>query len=178
MAEMITIARPYTKAIFDLAIANNSITEWSKILSNLALISHDQTMQKLISDPRVTREQLVDIFSSICGKNLNHSGLNLLKLLAEHSRLCLLPAIAALFEEFRAAREKLVNVIITSARAIPNTVQKKLQQALQIRLQCNVTLEYAVDPTLIGGAVIRAADLVIDGSVRSKLLRLTQALTS
>lgn len=178
MADLETIARPYAKAIFDLALQQNTMTDWSNILAALSLAAGDANMQKLFIDPRVSIHQLVDILISICSKDKNKQTINLLNTLAEQNRLSVLPEIAKLFEIYRAKREKIITVEITSALPLSKTIKNNLQQALKIRLQCNVDLAFEINSDLIGGAIIRAGDLVIDGSVRSKLLRMAHALSS
>lgn len=178
MADLATIARPYAKAIFDLALQQNTMTDWSNMLAALSLAAHDASMQKLFIDPRVSIQQLVDILIAICSKDNNKQATNLLKTLAEQKRLVALPEIAKLFEVYRADREKIITVVITSALPLSKAIKNNLQQALKIRLQCNVDLVFELNPDLIGGAIIRAGDLVIDGSVRSKLLRMAHLLSS
>ena len=178
MADLATIARPYAKAIFNLALEQNTLTEWSKMLAVLSLAASDQIMRNLYTNPRVTNQQLIDILLSVCGNNKNQPLTNFLQTLAEQKRLSTLPEIAKLFETYRAQREKIITVVVSSALPLTKIIQKNLSQALQIRLQCNINLVYEINPELIGGAVIRAGDLVIDGSVRSKLLRMAYALSS
>ncbi len=178
MADSATIARPYAKAIFDLALAQNTLTQWSNILGILSLAADDPQLKKLITDPRVTDQQLVEILIAICSKDKNEQANNLLNALAEQKRLAALPEIAKLFEVYRADREKLITVIVTSALPLSKAIKNNLLQALKIRLQCNINLVFELNPDLIGGAIIRAGDLVIDGSVRSKLLRMAHSLAS
>lgn len=178
MATLTTIARPYAKALFNLAVEHDTLNEWSKILPVLALIAKNKDMQFLYDDPRITKDQIVKLFETICGKDITPNVRNLLHFLAAQHRLNALPAIAELFKSYKTAREKIVNITVTSALPINAGIQKKLKQALQIRLQCAVNLGFEKNPDLIGGAIIRAGDLVIDGSVHSKLVRLLHTLTS
>lgn len=178
MTDLSTIARPYAKAIFKLAIEQNTITDWSKFLRALALAAQDKTMRELFTDPRITNDQLVAILFDVCSNHKNREEKNILQLLAEQKRLFALLEIAKLFESYRAQREKITTVIVTSARPLSKIAQKNLAQALQIRLQSKINLTFDINPELIGGAIIRANDLVIDGSVYSKLLRMAHALSS
>lgn len=178
MADLATIARPYAKAIFNLALEQNTLAEWSKLLGVLSIAASDQLMRNLFTNPRISNHQLVDILFSFCGDNKNQEAKNLLRTLAEQKRLSTLAEIAKLFEVYRAQREKIITVVVSSALPLSKIIQKNLMQALQIRLQCKINLVFEINPELIGGAVIRAGDLVIDGSVRSKLLRMAYALSS
>lgn len=178
MADLATIARPYAKAVFDLALEQDTLTQWSSILAVLSLAADDPQLKKLFIDPRVTNQQLVDILIAVCSKNNNPLTNNLLNALADQKRLIALPEIAKMFEIFRADREKIITVVVTSALPLSKAIKNNLLQALKIRLQCNINLVFEMDPELIGGAIIRADDLVIDGSVRSKLVRMAHALSS
>jgi F-type H+-transporting ATPase subunit delta len=99
-------------------------------------------------------------------------------LLAENKRLVLLPEISLLFENLKANQEKSVDVEITTAFEISSDVSSKLAQALKDRLQREIKLATSVDQSLIGGAIIRAGDNVIDGSVRGKLSKLAESMNS
>src|SRR5690606_37690438 len=97
-------------------------------------------------------------------------------LLVENGRLKAAPAIAGQFEALRAEAESRVDVEITSAAAIDKAQQDRLVAAIGKRLAREVAVEWKTDPALIAGAVIRAGDMVIDGSVRGELERLQTTL--
>jgi F-type H+-transporting ATPase subunit delta len=98
--------------------------------------------------------------------------------LAENRRLLLLPEIAALFEALRAQVENTVDVEVISAVPLDFNQAEKLAQALSTRLKRRVRMKNSVDASLLGGAVIRAGDLVIDGSLKGRLERLGTELAS
>jgi F-type H+-transporting ATPase subunit delta len=87
-----------------------------------------------------------------------------------------MPEIAEHFEALKANIENTVDVTVTSATALSGAQQKEISAALQTRLGRTVNLETEIDETLIGGAVIKAGDVVIDGSLRARLDSLTNAL--
>ena len=109
---------------------------------------------------------------------MSQSSQNLLRLLSENNRLKLAPMIAGQFEALRAEAERRVDVEITSAAAIPEAQQKALTDAVRKRLDRDVSVEWKTDPELIAGAVVRAGDLVIDGSVSGELAQMRHALTT
>lgn len=176
MAEKTTLARPYAEAVFALAKENNTLAAWSQMLKIAALIVTDDRIQRLIDDPRVARERLVGLFLGIAGDALNRDAANLLHVLAENDRLPLLPEIAALFEEFRAQHERTVDAEVVTAHPLTDAQLKQFSDALQRRLGRDVRLTPRLDPALIGGAVVRAGDLVIDGSVQGRLNALSSYL--
>ncbi len=176
MAETSTVARPYAQALFELARAQQQLAQWSDVLAHAAAVARDPTMAGLIGSPRVDRQQLAGLFIEVCGGELPDTGRNLLRLLAENRRLAVLPEIARQFEVLRAEAEGITEAQVISAQPVDAAQQQRIAAALQARLGREVTLTCTTDPSLLGGAVIRAGDLVIDGSVKGKLTKLISAL--
>jgi F-type H+-transporting ATPase subunit delta len=176
MAELITVARPYAQAAFQFASEQHSLKDWSEMLSSLAAIADDAAMHELINSPHLTDTQLADLFIQVAGENLNEKGANFARVLAANGRLQLLPEIAVLFEIERRAAEGIVQAELVTAFPASESQQVEVTASLRKRLGCEVELSCSTDATLLGGAIIRAGDLVIDGSVRGKLQRLGTAL--
>ena len=175
MSELTTIARPYAKAAFDYAVEQKIIAGWQEMLVFAAQVAQNPDIKNLMSGA-VAPESLAEIFNKICGEQLDQHGQNLVKVLAENKRLQALPDIAELFSEFKAEFDKEIEVDVTSATELNAKQQADISAALEKRLARKVKLNCSVDPTLIAGVVIKAGDTVIDGSVKSKLNRLTDAL--
>ena len=174
--DITTIARPYARAVFELARDTGQLDHWSDTLSLLAAIAGSEEMAHQIDNPSIPRERLRDIILDVAGDALSPQGRNLVKLLTENTRLAVLPEIARLFEEMKTAQQGLRQVHIRSAYAVGAPQQKELADALKARLGAEVELTVEKAPSLIGGVEIRAGDLVIDGSVRGKLQRLATEL--
>ncbi|MDH5230401.1 MAG: F0F1 ATP synthase subunit delta [Gammaproteobacteria bacterium] len=176
MAETQTIARPYAQAVFDLAVEKNALASWFEQLSMLAeMVSNDQ-IAALIGNPKVSNEDFIAILEAIAKGKLSPESVNLLKLLAENNRVTVIPDIALIFEELKAEAEKTVKASCISAVELDNAMKQKIISALKARLGREVELSCQVDANLLGGAIIRAGDLVIDGSVGGQLERLTTEL--
>lgn len=178
MAELITLARPYAKAAFEVALQADALDQWSKMLALSAVVSGDSGVSAVLYSPSLTSEQVADAFVGVCGDELDEKGKNFVHLLAENKRLVLLPEISTLFDNLKANQEKSVDVEITTAFEISSDVSNKLAQALKDRLQREILLATKVDQSLIGGAIIRAGDNVIDSSVRGKLSKLAESMNS
>lgn len=178
MAESITIARPYAKAAFEAAREHNALDQWSRMLAVAAAAARDEKIEVVLDHPTLTREQKAQIVADVCGDVLNGSGKNFLFALSENDRLKLLPSIAELFEVLKAQLEHTVEVEVESAFELGNEQQDKLAQALSKKLDRQVNLKAKTNPELIGGAVIRTQDLVIDASVRGKLSKLAEKLSA
>jgi F-type H+-transporting ATPase subunit delta len=176
MAEAITVARPYAQAAFQSASAEQALKNWSGMLSLLAAVADDAGMRKLIDSPHVTDKQLADLFIQVAAGNINEKCANFVRVLAANGRLELLPEIAALFEIQRHSAEGTIEAEMISAFPASESQQAAVIASLRKRLGREVELSCSTDAELLGGAIIRAGDLVIDGSVRGKLQRLDTAL--
>jgi F-type H+-transporting ATPase subunit delta len=176
MAEKSTIARPYAKALFELALEQKKLDAWSQALAIGAAVVSDVRVKKLLTSPHVTTDQLASLLIDIGGKSLDSEGQNFIRVLASNRRLGLLPEIAVIFERLKAESEKVVDVTVTSAAPLSAEQQGSYASALRQRLKTDVRLHCEVDPSLLGGAILRADDLVIDGSLRGRLDRLATEL--
>lgn len=178
MAELTTLARPYAKAAFEYAQAHQQLANWSAMLGLAAAVSQDDTMQRVLKAPRLTSTEKATTFVEVCGDKFDAQARNFLSIVSENNRMELLPEIADMFELYKAEQEKSVDVDVTSAFALNDEQQDKLAKVLSARLGREVRLHAAEDASLIGGVVIRAGDLVIDGSIRGKIAKLAEALKS
>jgi len=176
MAESITIARPYAKASFEAARTGDALDAWSSMLAYASAIAKDENMVVVLDHPALTSQAKADAFCDVCGDNLNEQGKNLIRVLSENDRIGLLPEIASLFDVLKAQLEQSVDVEVESAFDLGSEQQEKLAQALSKKLDRKVNVTSSVNAELMGGAIVRANDLVIDASVRGKLAKLAEAV--
>jgi F-type H+-transporting ATPase subunit delta len=178
MADRLTIARPYAKAAFRQAQAEGQLGSWAGVLNAAAVAVADPRVKALIGSPRVTAAQIATLLAEVAQVAPGVGSRRLLDALADNKRLGFLPEIARVFEQLKDEAEGVVDVHITSAAAMGTDEQQKLQHALEQRFSRRVRVHAGVDPDLIGGAVVRAGDLTIDGSLKSRLERLAYELTA
>ena len=177
MSEMVTIARPYAKAAFDLAVDKGELDQWSQMLTFAAEVARNDTIKTILAGTHSASE-LAEIFISVCGKQLNEFGQNLIKIMAENNRLTVLPAVAAEFMVFRHEYEKQIDVNVISAVVLTKEQQAAIASKMEARLERKVKLSCSVDETLLAGIIIRAGDLIIDNSVSGRIHRLSETLQS
>jgi len=177
MSEMITVARPYAKAAFEFAVESKSLDEWQHMLIFAAEVAKNPEMKTFLSGS-ASAQSMADIFSNVCGDQLNDKGQNLVKIMAENGRLPVLPAVVDLFAEMYADYSKEISVDVTSAVELVAEQVDKLSAALEKRLERKINLNCSVDANVVGGLVIKAGDIVIDSTIRGKLDRLTDTLQS
>lgn len=176
MAEKMTVARPYARAVFEIARDDGTLAAWSAFLGRASVAAADERIQALIGNPAVSREALAELFIELGGDAGSH-GANFLRLLADNGRMAWLPEIAAEYELLRAEAENVVDVQLTSAVELDEKQRDGFAAALRKRLGRDVRLHCDTDAKLLGGAIIRAGDLVIDGSLFGRLERLAGAVT-
>jgi F-type H+-transporting ATPase subunit delta len=178
MADRLTIARPYARAAFEEANAHGQLPSWSEGLQVAAEVVKDPRVLELLGDPRVTPEQLAQLFIDIAGPKLGSEGANFVRTLAANHRLYYLPEISQLFDTLKDEALGVADVTVTSAAPLDGRQQQTLSGALERRLKRKVRLHCETDPRLIGGAILRSGDLVIDGSLRTRLNRIAYELTA
>ncbi|KFN48787.1 F0F1 ATP synthase subunit delta [Arenimonas composti] len=176
MSQALTLARPYARAAFALAKEASRLPQWSQMLGFAAQAAAVPGVQSAIGNPMSQDEQLVELL--LPPGEPDPQFCDFLAVLAENGRLPLLPEIAGLFDELRAEAERVVKATVTSAQPLDGAALEQLRASLRRRFGQDVEVATAVDPALIGGAVIDAGDVVIDGSLRTKLARLGAALAN
>ena len=177
MAERATIARPYAKAAFAYARENGRVADWARWLGIARQVVSSDEYARLAQSPGVQSSQLDELIASICGADLDASGRAFLALLAENQRVDYLPEIAQQFDALVSDDQNVAEVEVVSAVALDDAQQQRLAAAMRKRLSREVRLTCTVDPKLIGGAIVRSGDLLIDGSLKGKLARLETELT-
>lgn len=177
MAEKTTIARPYALAIFESAKEKGQMAKVTEALHIAAAAVSDPALASLIGNPGVTDDKITALLTDVCGDHASAEVGNFFKLLAEYNRLTVLPEIAGLFDSYRAEEESTVEAGVVSAVELSDAQKTEIVSGLKKRLGREVTLQCSIDESLVGGAIIRAGDLVIDGSITSQLNKLGQALS-
>ena len=176
MADRLTIARPYARAVFAEARGDERLGPWSDALHIAAQVVRDPRVEALLGNPRVTPEELAQLLIGIAAGKLGAHGENFVRTLAANRRLGYLAEISTLFDELKDSAQGVADVTVTSATALADAQRRELASALEKRLKRTVRLHCGTDPELLGGAVLRAGDLVIDGSLRTRLERIAYEL--
>jgi F-type H+-transporting ATPase subunit delta len=180
MADRLTIARPYARAAY--RVAGRKLADgWSQALHLGAAAVEDERIAKLLGNPLVTPEELAQLLNGLIADasiGADAERENFMRTLAANRRLAYLPEIATQFDALKDAAQQIADVTVTSAEPLAESQQRQLVAALEKRLGRRVRVHCEVDKTLLGGAVLRAGDLVIDGSLRSRLERIAYELTA
>lgn len=176
--ELTTCARPYAKAAFKLAREMNQLDEWSQMLTLCASVSRRDAVDKMLNDPSLSTKEKAKNFIELCEGSLSDDVEKYLRILSDKKRISLLPYIDALFEQMKAKHQGYQDVVVASAFPLTEKQQEDISRKVSERLGRSVRMHLRIDTNLIGGVVVKAGDLVIDGSVRARLGKLADAMIS
>lgn len=177
MSEFITVARPYAKAVFDFAVEQQSIEHWQDMLTFAASVVQAPQIADMLSGS-LAAETLARALITICGEQLDVYGQNLIFIMAENRRLIVLPEVLAQFIQLRASLDATMDVEVISASNLSQQQLGKIRVAMEQRLSRKVKLNCKIDNSIMAGVIIRAGDMVIDGSIRNRIQRLADILQS
>lgn len=177
MANVLSVARPYAHAAFEHARESKQLPAWKDFLETVAFYANQPAIQKILANPELSSVQLFEFFIGFLANKPNKDENNFLRLIAQKKRFNALPEIADLYNTYLSALEKVSQVRVITAVETQESFRKTLSQALTQKMQREVMLQYEIDPSIIGGAIIQIGDRVIDGSIRGKLSRLYESLT-
>ncbi len=178
MSEFASLARPYVRAIFDIARESGELGAFSDQLALIARIATDPAVRALDGNPRVTREHLAELVLDVAGEALSPKAQNLVRLLAHNRRLAAAGEIHAQYERLKAEAENVLEAEVETATELDDGQRQRIADALEAKVGRTVRLTLTTNPELLGGAVIRTGDWVYDGSVRGQLEKMTAALNA
>lgn len=177
MSSALSLARPYARAAFEMARSANALGEWAGKLGFAAQVAADPRVTALFGDPRISQGDLAALVTPE-GEGADSPFAGFVRVLSENGRLPVLPEVGALFEQLKHEAERVLKVTVRSATTMDSSETGKLKEALKRRFGRDIEMEQTVDASMLGGAIIDAGDVVIDGSVRGRLARLSQALVN
>ncbi|GFN45803.1 F0F1 ATP synthase subunit delta [Candidatus Regiella insecticola] len=177
MFEFTTVARPYAKAAFDFAVEHKTVEYWQDMLTFAARVTYDESIISMLSGA-LAPETMAKIFIAAYGDQLSEPAQNFIRIMAENNRLLVFPEVLAQFIQLRDSLESTVDVEICSAMPLNDQQKKKIAVVMEKQLSRKVKLNCKIDSSVIAGVIIRAGDMVIDGSVGDRLRRLSDVLQS
>lgn len=181
MKDIQTIARPYAKALFELALKHQTLKQWSDALALLSLTINDEQMQKLIGHPEITESMLVEILLDVLNKHPESQSQQALvkqalEVMSDHHRLAVIPEVYRQFEQLKSQHAKMCSGTVYTSILLEEQQLERLAAGLEKKLNKTVHLTQVVQPELLGGARVQIGDMVIDGTLRGRLQRLSQSL--
>jgi F-type H+-transporting ATPase subunit delta len=178
MAGRDSAARRYAEAAFEVATRDKTIDAWRSELSSAASVVADDHVRRYLANPAIPLEQRQAHLDKSFGPLVSKPVLNLMSLMLRRSRIDQLPRVAAEFRRLDNVRQGITPATATSASPLSPDEVQALQGRLETMTGGRVELDVQVDPSLLGGLVVRVGDRMIDGSVRGRLERLRNRLVS
>ena len=178
MSSLTTLARPYAKAAFELARDADALGRWEEMLTLASAIVSDEAMAGLLESPHVSSVAAMKMIAETAGDGFDGRFRDFLSILADNSRLPLLPQITDLYRQLREEAEQRLRVRVVSAIPLDEDQAGRMREALARRFDCEIELENEIDKEVIGGAVVYAGDQVIDGSLGGRLDKLSTSLAN
>jgi F-type H+-transporting ATPase subunit delta len=177
MSEATIIVRPYAKAVFDLAREAGTIAHWAQMLSLASEIASHPLASEYIRSPLYSKEEKINLFVELFEKSFDETCGRLLRVMASFDRLWVLPALYQAFLSLKKEAANQVDVQLISAAHLDNKVLAHLEKAIAARLGKSIIVTQEIDPSILGGVIVKSGDLVLDGSIRGRLMRLAESIS-
>jgi F-type H+-transporting ATPase subunit delta len=178
MAASRSSARRYAEAAFEIAQADGTLDEWLRDLKLAADAVGQPAVERLLANPAVAVAVRVQAADDALGKRIADKTLNLVRLLIRRRRIELLPQVARRYEELYERQKGIVRATITSAAPLDDAELQAIQSRLSQMTGGTLRTDVSVDPSLLGGVIVRIGDRMIDGSVRGRLERLRNRIAA
>jgi F-type H+-transporting ATPase subunit delta len=170
----VKMARRYAQAALELAIEHNELEVWRRELTRLARQWEDPQIRAYFEDMRVNKATRLARAREVLGPSLSQRPMNMLLLLITRGATNLVPYIARQFDELERQREQTVVASVTSALPLTPQQEADLKQRLRQQTGKDVELQTTVDPSILGGLIIKVGDQLLDLSIAGKLARLRE----
>jgi F-type H+-transporting ATPase subunit delta len=178
MARRVSAARRYAEAAFEVAMRDNAVETWRSELESAAEVVAEERIGRALANPSIPLETRTATAEATFGRMVGRQVLNLIGLMLRRGRIEELPRLAAEFGRLDDERQGITHATATSAAKLTADEVRALTQRLEQFTGGRIELDVQVDPSLLGGVVVRVGDRLIDGSVRSRLERLRNQLVS
>ncbi len=168
----------YANALADIALAQGAAAPALKQLADFgALYAESEALRNVLASPGVPREAKHGVIEKLAAR-MGASKIirNFLFVVIDHRRSALLPKIIETFEDVVRKRQGIAEAEIASAVELTAAQKKEMAQKITDMTGKRVETKYAVEPGLLGGAVVRIGDTIYDGSLRSRLNELRARL--
>ena len=178
MARRDTAARRYAEAAFEVAMRDGTLERWRRDLDLAASLAGDERVLAVLANPAIPIERRATVLDELLGDRVSEQAANLIRLLLRRGRIEDLPRVAAQYRRLDDERQGITHATATSAAELTQDEIRELTARLEQSTGGRIALDVEVDPSLLGGLVVRVGDRLIDGSVRGRLERLRNQLIS
>ncbi|MFN0146109.1 MAG: ATP synthase F1 subunit delta [Dehalococcoidia bacterium] len=164
----------YAQAVFGIAVDQGTVATWRAELEDVAHVLAESAMAPVFGDTRVSIADRLRMVERVL--DVSPLALNLARLLVSKGRAAEARAVAVAFAKMADQSEGIEHASITTAVALDSAQVTDIEQKLGASLGKRVLATATVDPSIVGGVVVRVGDKLLDGSVRTRLRHLRQEL--
>lgn len=157
---------------------DDTLATWRSELELASSIAADERTLEVLANPAIPGDRRATVLTELLGQRISGPVLNLIQLLLRRGRIEELPRVAAEFRRLDDERQGITHATATSAAALSPDEVRAITARLEQSTGGRIALDVEVDPSLLGGLVVRVGDRLIDGSVRGRLERLRNQLIS
>lgn len=176
MARRSSTARRYAEAAFEVAMRDGTLERWRAELESAAELAGDRRALATLANPAISIEKRDGAVRELLSDRVSQPVMNLLQLMLRRGRIEELPRVAAEFRRLDDERQGIVHATVTAATELTQDEIRELTTRLERSTGGRIALEVEIDPSLLGGLVVRVGDRMIDGSIRGRLERLRNQL--
>jgi F-type H+-transporting ATPase subunit delta len=170
-------ARAFADVVFDLKLAPASVLE--QLYGMVSVVKSNQVLQRIWENPSVPADQKRALLDAIVAReNVCKQARNFLAVLIDHRRIGQLPEIARQVESELNTRQGFAEAEVTSARELSAIEKGALEGKIVTMTGKNVRAHYAIEPRILGGAIVRLGSTIYDGSVKGQLQRMKEQLAA
>lgn len=170
-----SVVRPYANAVFAQAVADNNMLEWQSALQVLSAASTHEMIKRLLNNTSVTLQEKQSAILSLL-QNAPKGIAEIITLLLHNKRLFLATSLLELFEEKLLEHQGVMKFSLTSAHALDDAVEAQIEASLAGKFNKKIVIHKSIDPSLLGGFIVRSDTQVIDASVKGQIQKLAQSL--
>ena len=168
-----TIAKNYAETLLELAQRSGDLRAWGDMLDSIAeAMESDRRLRTFLESPRVSAQRKNEVMQKAYGSQLPRNFLRFLQALVNHRRQMLIPEIAHAYHDLVDQVEGRVHASVTVAREADDADRDLVVKQLSRVLGKQVVPHFHVNPSILGGVIVRVGDTVLDGSVRRRLATL------
>jgi F-type H+-transporting ATPase subunit delta len=178
MARRQTAIRRYAEAAFEIATRDRTVDRWRSELGTAAAIVAEPRVGRALANPSIPLDERTATAEATFSHLVSRPVLNLIDLMLRRGRIEQLPHLEAEFRRLDHIRQGITPATATSASPLSPDEVQALTERMEQFTGGRIELDVQVDPSLLGGLIVRVGDRLIDGSVRSRLERLRNQLVS
>ncbi|MBL7898062.1 MAG: ATP synthase F1 subunit delta [Crocinitomicaceae bacterium] len=171
------VASRYAKALLDLAVEKNSLEQVNKDMVHVAQVLVDsKDLAAVLGSPVISPDKKTTILDAVFEKNISPMSIGFLRLIVKKTRAGILPEIADSFISHYKKHNNILDVYLTSAVVLDGAVKDKVLAKVKAKHNGQINLIEKIDPSLIGGFVVRMDDNQLDASIANQLTNLKNLL--